>query len=76
MIYEQILIRISQFLSSNKVPYHNIPLTETIDIAIVLILTENPTFTINRTELKQLFNMLLLRRIFYLTVSTTTKRTG
>ena len=37
--------------------FTNIPLNETIDIAIDLIFANNPTFTINRKDLKQLFNI-------------------
>ena len=35
--------------------FTNVPLTETIDLAIDLIFTNNPTFPINKKDLKQLF---------------------
>ena len=37
--------------------FTNIPRTETVNIAVDLIFADNPTFTINRTELKQLFHI-------------------
>ena len=37
--------------------FTNIPLTETIDIALDLLFTQQPNFHINRYDLKQLFNI-------------------
>ena len=59
------------FLVSYNVtsPFTNIPLQETIDIAINLIFNHNPNLNITRKELKKLFLSLHHRLILFLTVS-------
>ena len=49
--------------------FTNIPLQETIDIAINLIFNHNPNLNITREELKKLFFSLLHTLIFFLAVS-------
>ena len=49
--------------------FTNIPLQETIDIAINLIFNHNPNLNITRKELKKLFFLLHHRLILFLTVS-------
>ena len=60
-----------RFLASYNVTslFANIPLQETIDIAINLIFNHNPTLNITRKELKKLSFTLHHRPILFLTVS-------
>ena len=61
-----------KFLVSNDVPslFTNIPLQETVDIAMNFILDDNSNLNITKKELKKNFSFLLHHRIIlFLTVS-------
>ena len=52
--------------------YTNIPLIETIDIALDLIFGNNPNFPIQRKDLRELFLTATSHTHFFLTICSTT----
>ena len=65
-------LRMETFLENlffRKMFFNNIPLQETIDIAIELIFNDNPNLNITKKSLKNFSFLLYQRLILFLTVS-------